>query len=140
MYVSIEREPDQVQEVDKLNKEKYFVHLQKQIVSQTNVTNEHGITIYATEEEVKELERLFIELQSADFTSFLRALVHIKLYHKMEYVEEFDESYKEISKNLYVLGDEEAKKFIRESGIIGSRPIDTEYTYPDPEHDGGKEA
>jgi len=41
---------------------------------------------------------------------------------------------------LYVLGDNEAKKFIRESGIIGSRPIDTEYTYPDPEHDGGKEA
>src|SRR5699024_999206 len=118
------------------NREKYFVHFQKQIVSQTNVTNEHGITIYATEEEVKDLEHLFTELQSTDFTSFLRALVPIKPYHKADSVEEFDESYKELAKKLYVLGDNEAKKFIRESGIIGSRPIDTEYTYPDPEHDG----
>lgn len=126
--------------MDKLDREKYFVSLQKQIVSQTNVTNEHGITIYATEEEAKELEHLFIGLQSADFTSFLRALVPIKPYHKAESVEEFDESYTELAKKLYALGDDEAKKFIRESGIIGSRPIDTEYTYPDPEHDGGKEA
>jgi len=56
--------------VDKLDREKYFVHFQKQIVSQTNVTNEHGITIYATEEEVKDLEHLFTELQSTDLLLF----------------------------------------------------------------------
>lgn len=123
-----------------MEREKYYVHLQKQEISKMDVAKEHALTIYATEGEVEELRELFIKLHSADFATFLRALVPIKPYRNAESNDTFDASYTEVAKMLYNLGDKEAKKFIRESGMIGTRPIDTAYTYPDPEHDGGKQA
>ena len=123
-----------------MEREKYFVNLQDQAISKEEIYENHGLTIHATLEEVELLRKLFHRLHSSDFGTFLRSMVPIKPYHKAESDTDFDESYAEVAKMLYYLGDDQTKKFIRESGVIGDKPMDTDYTYPDPEHDGGKEA
>ncbi len=112
-------------------KEKYFVDLQSQEISQSEVKENHGITIYATQSEVELLRKTFNKLQSAEFTTFLRSAVPIMLYHNAKSNDQYDESFTEALKMLYNLGDEDAKKFIEESGVLGDRPIDTAFSYPD---------
>jgi hypothetical protein len=115
-------------------KEKYYVNLQSQQISQVEHEQNHAITIYATETEVESLRKIFDKVHSADFMTFFRSYVPIMPYHNAKSNDEYDEYFTDAVKFIYELGDEQARKFIEESGILGDRPIDTDYSYPDPDH------
>lgn len=123
-----------------MGKEKYYVNLQSLEISQIEDKSNHGITIHATQSEVELLRKLFNKQHSADFMTLLRSNVPIMPYHNAKSNDEYDKSFADAVKLIYELGDKEAKKFIEESGIIGNRPIDTDYSYPDPNKDSKSES
>lgn len=112
-------------------KEKYFIDLQSQEVSQSEVKENHGITIYATQSEVELLRQTFNKLHSAEFASFFRSNVPIMPYHNSKSNDKYDEALTDALRIIYDLGDDEAQRFIEETGVLGNRPINTEFSYPD---------
>jgi hypothetical protein len=109
-------------------KEKYFVNLQSKQISQNPHEDNHAITIYATQSEVMSLRKMFNEQQSADFMTFFRSNVPIMPYHNSKSNDRYDKSFTEAIQLMYDLGDEEARKFIEETGILGDKPIDTNHS------------
>lgn len=118
-----------------LAREKYYVNLQSLEISQSEVEKNHGITIYATQSEIEQLRKTFNTIHSEDFNTYLRAHVPIMPYHNARSLDQHDKSLRDALQFIYQLGDDQTKAFIEESGALGNRPIDTNYSYPDPEHD-----
>lgn len=115
-------------------KEKYYVNLQSQEISQAEHENNHGINIYATKSEVELLRKTFDEVHSAEFMTFFRAHVPIMPYHNAKSNDQYDKSFTDAVRLIHELGDDEARNFIEESGILGNKPLDTEFSYPDSEN------
>ena len=108
-----------------MEKEKYYVNLQNKEISRTEPTTKHELTIYATPNEVQSLRNLFNNIHSADVSGFFRAHVPIMPYSNDQPNDQYDASYVDAARVLYDLGDEDAKHFIEESGIIQDKPRDS---------------
>lgn len=109
-----------------MEKESYYVNLQKREISQIEEENKHGLTINATPDEVSSLRSMFSQIEAADHSTFFRSHVPIMPYHNDAGNEQYDKTFKEVASLLYELGDEDTKGYINESGVMEYGTIDTD--------------
>lgn len=109
-----------------MEKESYYVNLQKREISQIEEENKHGLTINATPDEVSSLRSMFSQIEAADHSTFFRSHVPITPYHNDAGNEQYDKTFKEVASLLYELGDEDTKGYINESGVMEYGTIDTD--------------
>ncbi|MEI3605448.1 hydrolase [Pseudogracilibacillus sp. SE30717A] len=107
-----------------MDKKKYYVSLQSREISQIQYQNNNAFTIYATPTEIQMLRKVLDNVHTSEFDTFWRAHVPILPYHNDPSNDRYDESLSNALSIIYELGDEQARKFIEESGILGDRPID----------------
>jgi len=107
-------------------KKKYYVSLQSREISQIKHGNNADFTIEATDREVTRLRSKLNEIHDAEMGTYWRAHIPIMPYHHDESNDRYDKSITEAFEMLYQLGDEDARTFIEESGILHDRPIDTD--------------
>lgn len=101
-----------------MERKKYYVSLQSREISQTVVGNNADFTIYATDDEVSMLRKKLNNVYDAELDTYWRSHVPIMPYHKDASNERYDQSLTEAFQMIYTLGDEEAKQFVSESGVL----------------------
>src|SRR5690625_4280096 len=109
-----------------MERKKYYVSLQSREISQTIVGNNADFTIYATDDEVKMLRRKLDHIYDAEVDTYWRSHVPIMPYHKDASNERYDQSLLEAFQMIYTLGDEQAKQFVTESGILQDSTNETD--------------
>src|SRR5690625_140512 len=109
-----------------MEKKKYYVNLQSREISQIKHQNNDAFTINATEDEVRILRKKLDNVHGAEVDTFWRAHVPIMPYHNDPSNDRYDQSLAESLEMIYHLGDEQARSFIEESGLLSERPIDPE--------------
>ncbi|HLS65465.1 MAG TPA: hydrolase [Pseudogracilibacillus sp.] len=109
-----------------MERKRYYVSLQSKEISQVQVGNNADFTIYATDAEIRTLRNIFNAIETAEMGTFWRAHVPFKPYHDDTTNDTHDKRLTEAFQLLYELGDEQAKQFIEQSGVLHDRPIDTD--------------
>lgn len=109
-----------------MEKETYYVNLQKREITKIDEEKKHGLTIYAAPDEVSSLRSMFSQIDTAEHSTFFRSHIPIMSYHNDPGNEHYDKTLKEVAILLYDLGDDETKGYIEESGIIENGPMDTD--------------
>lgn len=107
------------------DKEQYFVSVAKAKISQIPRAQDNDFAIMATRGEVAELRRIFTNMDGADKMSHIRSAIPFQPYHDDKANENYDHYITEAYQMIYDLGDNEAKEFIKESGVLSDRPIKT---------------
>jgi|SRR5690625_1804236 len=110
-----------------MDRKKYYVNLQSREISQIKHKNNANFTIYATDQEVQKLRKTLDNVHGAELGTYWRSHIPIMQYHHDPSNDRYDKSLTEAFATIYELGDEEAKSFIAESGILDDRPIDTDH-------------
>lgn len=106
-------------------KEQYFVSVATGKISQIPNAQDNDFTIMATKGEVKKLRHIFTNMTDADNMSHFRSSIPFQPYHDDKENEAYDHYITEAYQMIYELGDEEAKTYINESGVLSDRPIKT---------------
>ncbi|MGM8365154.1 hydrolase [Virgibacillus sp. W0181] len=101
-----------------MKKEKFYVSIASGEISRSRYHNNDDFTIYATEEEVRQLRTRIDNMYHADFNSFWRSHVPFKPYHNDKANETYDDEITNTFQMLYKLGDEQAKEYINSTGIL----------------------
>jgi hypothetical protein len=100
-------------------KRSYYVDLQSgDILEKPLEEKSPKFRISATDREYIELKRLFDRSYSADFSTFIRAQIPFREYHKDPENARYDDTMKKIYGELYKLGDNETRKYIENLGIL----------------------
>lgn len=110
----------------KMEKKKYYVSLQSREISQIKHGNNADFTIHATEGEVIMLRKKLDDVHGADIDTFWRAHVPIMPYHHDASNDRYDKSLSEAFAMIYDLGDEQARTYVEETGILSDKPIHTD--------------
>jgi hypothetical protein len=74
--------------------------------------------IEATEEEINQLEKLFMELEESDWKTFKLAHIPYETQERMQESKNMDHKFASIYHYIYKLGTEMTKKRMKESGMI----------------------
>lgn len=101
-----------------MSKKKYYVNVRSREISQIAFQNNNDFTIYATTSEVTQLRRKFSEIHRAELDTFWRSHVPIMPYHRDEPNDRYDGELLESFQMIYELGDDDAKEFMKESGLL----------------------
>lgn len=109
-----------------MEKKKYYVNLQSREISQMKYHNNDAFTIYATQEEIRLLRKKLDNVYEAEVDTFWRSHVPILPYHNDQSNDRYDKNITEAFKMIYQLGDDQARIYMEESGVLGDRPIDTD--------------
>lgn len=109
----------------KMGKKKYYVSLQSREISQIKHGNNADFTLYATEAEITMLRKKLDSVERAENDTFWRAHIPILPYHNTPSNDRYDRTLTEAFKMIYQLGDDQARAYIEESGVLSDRPIDT---------------
>lgn len=100
-------------------KQAYFVDLVSgDILEKPLIEENPNFRIYATEEELADLKLQLEKSHTADLQAHIRSLIPYVPYHKDKPNDQYDTSLKHIYAIIYQYGDEEAKRFIDEIGIL----------------------
>lgn len=94
-------------------RDKYFIGISNGTITQKNADQNAAYTIYANDEELKEIRRKLEKMEDASLSSFLRAHIPIKPYHEDPQNDAYDDGLNELFQMLYELGDEQTKDHIR---------------------------
>ncbi|HLQ95174.1 MAG TPA: hypothetical protein VK108_02215 [Pseudogracilibacillus sp.] len=113
-----------------MTREKYFIDFTNLQISQSEVKENHGLVIHATQAEVDVLSHKFDALQSDQVMTMFRANTPIMLYHNADSEDDFKVTIREALEMIYDLGDEKTRDFIEETGALNERPIDKAESYP----------
>ncbi len=108
-----------------MDKKKYYVSLQSREISQIQYQNNDAFTVYATPQEIQSLRQVLDNVHSAEVDTYWRAHVPIVPYHNDPSNDRYDKGLTDALSIIYELGDEQARAFIEESGILSDRSIDT---------------
>jgi len=106
-----------------MSKNKYYVSLQSREISQIEFHNNNDFIIYATDTEVTLLRKKLDSIYRAELDTFWRSHVPIVPYHRDGANDRYDESLLEAFQMIYQLGDDDAKGFIKESGLLSDVSI-----------------
>lgn len=106
-------------------KEQYFISVATGKISQIPNAQDNDFTIMATRREAKHLRRIFNNMNDADNMSHFRSAIPFEPYHNDKANEQYDHYITEVFQMIYELGDEEARTYIEESGVLSDRPIKT---------------
>lgn len=104
-----------------MNKQKYYVSITTGEISQIPYGNNDDFVIHATMDEVNLLRAKMNRMNDADFSSFIRAHVPIKPYHKDNPNDDYDEALTEAYQMVYDLGDHETKSNLKQMNVFGDR-------------------
>lgn len=104
-----------------MSKKKYYVSITSGEISQMPFGNNDDFVIYATNDEVRLLRSTMDSMNEADFSSFWRAHVPIKPYHKDNPNNQYDSELMEAYEMVYNLGNDETKINMRQMDIFGER-------------------
>lgn len=107
-----------------MEKEKYYVNIPHQVIGK-NRYSDSDFTVYATTEEIRELRKILNSIEEAESDTYWRAHIPFMPYHNDPSNDRYDRSYTNAMKIIYEIGDDSAKNYIEESGILSDRPIDT---------------
>ncbi len=106
-----------------MSKRKYYVSLQSREISQIEYQNNNDFVIYATDTEVALLRKKLNSIHRSEIDTFWRAHVPIMPYHRDDANDRYDESLLEAFQMIYQLGDDDAKSFMKESGLLSDVSI-----------------
>lgn len=109
---------------DYMEKKWYYVDMQSREISQTKFDNNHHYKIYASDEEVEQLRRIFDRVYEADREAYWRSHVPFVPYHHDRGNDLYDRSFTEALQLIYELGDADTKRFIESEGILSDRSLD----------------
>ncbi len=101
-----------------MTKKQYYVNLQSKEISQIKYHNNADFTIYATDTEVMLLRKKLDSMHDAEMDTFWRSHVPIMPYHRDESNDRHDASLADAFQMIYDLGDEQAKEFAQQSGLL----------------------
>lgn len=101
-----------------MDKNKYYVNLQAKEIATTAHGNNNDFVIYATDEEARNLRNTFNQMHDGEMASYWRAHVPIMPYHHDKGNQKYDTEIQEAFKQIHLLGDEDTKAFIEESGYL----------------------
>jgi len=107
--------------MDTMNSEKqtYFVDLVSgDVLAKPLIEENPNFRIYATDEELADLKLQLEKSHTADLQAHLRSVIPYVPYHKDKPNDKYDASLKQIYSIIYKYGDEEARQFIEEIGIL----------------------
>ncbi|MCS0790730.1 hydrolase [Cytobacillus pseudoceanisediminis] len=100
-------------------KKTYYIDIENaQIYTEPVEAAEWQFKIFATDEELAQLNEYINENYDADLKTFARAHVPFLEYHKESKNDEYDASMEGIYKMIYDLGDDEARRHIEGMGIL----------------------
>src|SRR5699024_12005985 len=109
-----------------MEKETYYVNLQKREITKIDEDKKHGLTIYAAPDEVSSLRSMFSRIDFAEHSTFFRSHIPIMSYNNDPGNEHYDNTLKEVANLLYDLGYVETKGYIEESVIMENGAMDTD--------------
>lgn len=101
-----------------MSKKKYYVNVRSREISQIPFQNNNDFTIHASNEEVMLLRKKLDQIHRAELDTFWRAHVPIMPYHRDAANDRYDQALLESFQMIYELGDEAAKEFMAESGLL----------------------
>lgn|SRR5699024_123267 len=107
-----------------MEKKKYYVSPQSKEISQVQYHNNDAFTVYATRQEIEMLRMKLHQIEDAESDSFWRAHIPIKPYHDDIPNDKHDKNLADAYSMIFELGDDEARNFIEETGMLDHRPID----------------
>jgi len=105
-------------------KKTYYIHLGSGEISQKPIMSGTHFQIEATENEIKELRRIFEEMHHANLGSYVRSHVPFLEYHYDAENDQYDGQLKKAYELIYKLGNEETRQFLKENHIISSINIE----------------
>jgi hypothetical protein len=103
----------------------YYVNLVSGKVLPEPSEEETHFKVIGTEDEINNLRRAFSQSYSDDLKTYARAHVPYKEYHKDNENVEYDNTMVNIYREIYKLGDEEAKRHIAAMGILNEEDNET---------------
>lgn len=106
-----------------MDKKKYYVSLQSREISQIEFQNNNDFTIYATDTEVMLLRKKLDSVHQAEMDTFWRSHVPIMPYHLDGSNDRYDASMLGAFQMIYQLGDDDAKAFVKEIGLLSDESI-----------------
>src|SRR5699024_12360442 len=101
-----------------MEKETYYVNLQKREITKIDEDKKHGLTIYPAPDEVSSLRSMFGQIDSAEHSTSFRSHIPIMSYHNDPGHEHSDKTLTEVAHLLYDRGDEERTGDLDEGGIV----------------------
>ncbi|MDP4086284.1 MAG: hydrolase [Bacillota bacterium] len=96
----------------------YFIDVGSGEISQSATSSTWSYKVEATDEEITDLRELFDQNYSTEWQNFFRAHVPYVQYHYDRENDAYDQTIEKIYGMIYKLGDEEAKKHIKNMNII----------------------
>ncbi|GLB59459.1 hydrolase [Cytobacillus sp. NCCP-133] len=100
-------------------KKTYYIDIENtQVYSEPVEDADWQFKIFATDEELAQLNHCINENYDSDLKTFTRAHVPFLEYHKESKNDEYDETMAGIYRLIYDLGDEEARRHIEGMGIL----------------------
>ena len=112
-----------------MKRDTYYVSMQSREISKGKFYNNHHYKICATEDEVKQLRRLFNQIADADNDAYWRAHIPFKHYHHDMANDSYDEKFTEALQFIYQLGDEQTRAYIDTTGVLDDRSLDMDRPY-----------
>lgn len=109
-----------------MDRKKYYVNVRSREISQIAFQNNNDFTIYATTTEVTMLRKKLDDVHRAELDTFWRSHVPILPYHRDGSNERYDKALLESFQMIYELGDEAAKDFMSESGLLSHLSLSDE--------------
>jgi hypothetical protein len=100
---------------DSMEKRRYYVSVQAKTINETQQDADHPMEIFATLDDIKELELLFDSEDKVDETPMVITPI---LYHQQELNDVYDTYLSKIYNKLYELGTLKTREHITEMNIL----------------------
>ncbi|AQT86021.1 hypothetical protein ERICIV_01316 [Paenibacillus larvae subsp. larvae] len=101
-----------------VDKKKYYLTVASGDIVENKEDTNYDFEIYASPQELDQLQVLFEELYSADISTHFRALIPFKEYHSDEENDRYDRGLKNIYELVHRLGTKETKETIEHMNIL----------------------
>lgn len=95
-------------------KNTYYISIANGEIMRQPTVSPWNFKIYATDAEITNLRELFDANYSVEWVNFFRAHIPYREYHNDPENDQYDEHMSKIYETIYELGDEEAKRHVRE--------------------------
>lgn len=106
-----------------MEKQKYYVNIPHYVMNQVRFSDQDFV-VYASKEEALEIRALLDRIHEAEIGTFWRSHIPFMPYHRDPSNEQYDQSLTTLFQKIYELGDEQARNYVTESGVLSDRPID----------------
>lgn len=106
-----------------MERQKYYVNIPHQVINTVRFSDQDFV-VQATKEEAHEIRALLESLREAEIGTFWRSHVPFMPYHRDPSNEQYDKTLTALFQKISDIGDEQAKSYVNESGVLSDRPID----------------